>query len=137
MAWSVRAIVAKNPFAHITRSAIGAGMDVAAKGVVRDYEAEVRGWRHKPKFAIDRKDDFTREVTTDDEIFRYQDVGTKGPYTILPRRKRALFWKGAAHPVKRVRHPGLKAQGFTKHVQAKASARVLAALNVQFAKKAP
>lgn len=130
-------IIAKNPFSRITRAAIGAGMDLAAKGVVHDYEAEVRHWHHKPKFAVARNGDFTREVVTDDEIFHYQDAGTKGPYPILPRRKRALFWRGARHPARRVMHPGLKAQGFTKRVQAKASAKVLATLNAQFAKKAP
>lgn len=29
-----------------------------------------------------------------------------GPYEITPKDKKALYWKGAAHPVKRVKHPG-------------------------------
>lgn len=29
-----------------------------------------------------------------------------GPHVIRPRAGRALFWPGAAHPVKQVRHPG-------------------------------
>ncbi|NIQ97611.1 MAG: HK97 gp10 family phage protein [Desulfuromonadales bacterium] len=28
------------------------------------------------------------------------------PHVIRPRRKKALFWEGAAHPVKQVNHPG-------------------------------
>lgn len=32
--------------------------------------------------------------------------GTTGPHTIVPRKKKALFWPGAAHPVKSVQHPG-------------------------------
>ena len=36
------------------------------------------------------------------------------PYIIRPTRKKALFWKGAAHPVKSVSHPGIKANPFFK-----------------------
>lgn len=50
----------------------------------------------------------------------YAEVGSKVPYAlalergtparvIVPRRKKALHWQGAAHPVKRVRHPGTRA----------------------------
>lgn len=39
--------------------------------------------------------------------------GTK-PHIIRPVRKKALFWKGAQHPVKLVRHPGTKANPFMK-----------------------
>lgn len=31
-----------------------------------------------------------------------------GPFEIRPREKKALYWKGARHPVKKVRHPGYK-----------------------------
>ncbi len=37
--------------------------------------------------------------------------GTKA-HVILPRNKKALFWKGARHPVRKVRHPGTKGQPF-------------------------
>ncbi len=33
------------------------------------------------------------------------EFGTK-PHVIKPRKKKALFWPGAAHPVKIVHHPG-------------------------------
>jgi phage virion morphogenesis protein len=36
----------------------------------------------------------------------HQFGGRTPPTTILPRRKQALFWPGARHPVKKVRHPG-------------------------------
>lgn len=32
-----------------------------------------------------------------------------GPHIIEPKNKQALYWPGAAHPVKRVHHPGTKA----------------------------
>ena len=37
--------------------------------------------------------------------------GTK-PHVIVPRHKKALYWPGAAHPVKRVSHPGTKANPY-------------------------
>ena len=33
------------------------------------------------------------------------EIGSE-PHIIRPRNKKALFWKGAAHPVKVVHHPG-------------------------------
>jgi hypothetical protein len=41
----------------------------------------------------------------------YVHEGT-GPYTIYPKTKKALFWKGALHPVRKVNHPGIKANPF-------------------------
>ena len=41
-------------------------------------------------------------------------TGIHGPrkeaYVITPKEKKALFWPGAPHPVKKVLHPGMKAQ---------------------------
>lgn len=39
--------------------------------------------------------------------------GTR-PYTIRPRNKKALYWEGALHPVKKVSHPGIKANPFVE-----------------------
>lgn len=36
------------------------------------------------------------------------------PHVILPRNKKALFWPGANHPVKRVNHPGTKPNDFVE-----------------------
>jgi hypothetical protein len=41
----------------------------------------------------------------------YVEFGTK-PHVILPKDKKALFWPGADHPVKRVNHPGTKPNDF-------------------------
>ncbi len=37
--------------------------------------------------------------------------GTRA-HTILPKNKQALFWPGAAHPVRSVNHPGTQANRF-------------------------
>ena len=38
----------------------------------------------------------------------HQFGGKTGPRTIRPKRKKALAWPGARHPVRSVRHPGSK-----------------------------
>jgi phage gpG-like protein len=45
-------------------------------------------------------------VGTNVKIAEYHQYGTR-PFTILPRRRLALSWRGAQHPVRQVRHPGL------------------------------
>lgn len=50
----------------------------------------------------------------------YVHEGTR-PHTIVPRFKQALFWEGAAHPVKRVLHPGTRANPFMERVAEKAT----------------
>lgn len=100
------------------RRAIDLARGIAETAGLQEARGITRSWRHKPSWKIERKGDESNIVTSD-EIFYYQDQGTKGPYPIAPRRKRALFWKGAAHPVRRVTHPGLKAQHFTDTIAAK------------------
>ena len=39
------------------------------------------------------------------------EFGT-APHTIKPANKKALFWKGAKHPVKSVEHPGTRPNPF-------------------------
>ncbi|GIO36205.1 hypothetical protein J41TS12_10660 [Paenibacillus antibioticophila] len=41
---------------------------------------------------------------------RYGGILEEGskPHIIRPKNKKALYWKGAAHPVKAVKHPGTK-----------------------------
>lgn len=51
------------------------------------------------------------EVGTNVKYAAYHQFGTK-PYTIVPRHKKALFWKGARHPIKKVNHPGLPPRPF-------------------------
>ena len=39
-----------------------------------------------------------------------------GPHVILPVKKNALMWPGAAHPVKKVNHPGTRANPFMPRI---------------------
>jgi len=43
------------------------------------------------------------------------EFGTK-PHVIVPKDKKALYWPGAAHPVKRVNHPGSKPNQFMERI---------------------
>lgn len=102
------------------KRAIDQARGIAEVAGLNEARGITRGWRHKPQWTIERKGD-TSNIVTDDEVFYYQDQGTgvaagKGKYEIRPKRKRALFWQGARHPVKRVRHPGVKAQHFTEKI---------------------
>lgn len=83
---------------------------------LQEARAVSRSWRHKPSWQVERKGDESN-IVTDDEIFIYQDKGTK-PHPIVARKKRALYWAGANHPVKRVNHPGTKAQHYSDKIAA-------------------
>lgn len=43
------------------------------------------------------------------------EFGTK-PHVILPKNKLALYWPGAAHPVRKVNHPGSKPNRFMERI---------------------
>ena len=43
----------------------------------------------------------------------YVSKGTH-PYIIRPKNKKALYWKGALHPVRLVHHPGILANPFVE-----------------------
>ena len=45
----------------------------------------------------------------------YVHEGTD-PHVILPVKKNALMWPGAAHPVKKVNHPGTRANPFMPRI---------------------
>jgi len=44
----------------------------------------------------------------------YVHEGT-APHEIRPKRAKALFWRGARHPVRSVHHPGTRAQPFLRN----------------------
>ena len=51
-------------------------------------------------------------------IYVHEGTGSYGPkgqpYEIQPRQKKALHWPGAPHPVKKVKHPGIRPRPFLK-----------------------
>ena len=51
-------------------------------------------------------------VGTDRVYAAFHQLGTRGPYEIKPKNKKALAWPGGRHPVKAVMHPGLPPRPF-------------------------
>lgn len=56
-------------------------------------------------------DNLYGEVKVNEKYGIFLEEGTD-PFIMYPRNKKALFWPGAAHPVKSVRNPGIKARPF-------------------------
>lgn len=54
------------------------------------------------------------EGTVHTSNVKYSIVIEKGskPHVIRAKNKKALYWEGASHPVKQVKHPGTKAKPF-------------------------
>ena len=101
-------------------AAINAALDESAGGATRRVKVKVSLWKHQPKWTTSDPESFVREVTTDDDIFRFQDEGTDGPYPIKAKNKQYLHFRGKRgwRRAKEVTHPGLKAQEFSKQVAA-------------------
>lgn len=53
------------------------------------------------------------EVSTNVKYAKGVEEGTR-PHIIRAKNAKALYWKGANHPVKQVNHPGSKAKPFLK-----------------------
>lgn len=68
-------------------------------------EAPVDHGRLAGSFTLDQISPLTWRVSTDVEYAMAVHEGTP-PHTIYPVEKKALYWPGAAHPVKKVNHPG-------------------------------
>jgi phage gpG-like protein len=49
----------------------------------------------------------TGTVSTNTKYARIVEEGSK-PHIIRPKKKKFLYWNGASHPVKQVKHPGSK-----------------------------
>ncbi|GAA2112453.1 hypothetical protein GCM10009759_55180 [Kitasatospora saccharophila] len=56
---------------------------------------------------------YTVAVGTNVEYAADVEYGT-APHVILPNKKKALFWPGAAHPVAKVNHPGTAPHPFMR-----------------------
>jgi len=63
----------------------------------------------------------------------YVEFGTP-PHIIRPRNKKALYWKGADHPVKSVKHPGTRPQPWIRNaIQTRLQSIITKNLKRQFA----
>lgn len=53
----------------------------------------------------------------------FVEFGTR-PHVILPKNKKALYWPGAAHPVRKVNHPGSKPNRFMERIRDHSTAEI-------------
>jgi hypothetical protein len=79
-------------------------------------EAPERRGHLKKAIVRKKRGQFNYEILVDRRMQggkyeHYVRLGT-APHIIVPVKRRALFWPGAAHPVKIVRHPGTKANPY-------------------------
>lgn len=64
------------------------------------------------------------------DYFYYVEFGTVA-HIIKPKNKKALYWKGAEHPYKIVRHPGTKPNPFVRNtINTKTEELVQKTLNI-------
>lgn len=85
-------------------------------------EAPVDHGRLAGSFQLDQVDDLTYRIWSGVEYALAVHEGTS-PHEIKPKRKKALYWEGAIHPVKRVMHPGTQANPYADRAIEQASNR--------------
>ena len=85
-------------------------------------EAPVDHGRLAGSFQLDQVDDLTYRIWSGVEYALAVHEGTK-PHVIEPKNKKALYWDGAKHPVRRVMHPGTQANPYADRAIEQASSR--------------
>lgn len=93
-------------------SAMRSGETVAAN------EVPVDTGRLKNAIQIVSVSRFHKILVANTNYAKYVEFGTQ-PHTIRAKNADALFWKGADHPVRTVRHPGTPAQPFMSPARAR------------------
>ncbi len=92
-------------------------LDTVAKRTRGRLQVKTATWKRKPTFDIAQTGPYERTISTDNEIFLFQDGGTK-PHKIRAKRGRNLhfFWarRGRFVTTPEVNHPGTKAANWTK-----------------------
>lgn len=118
--------------------AVKRGMRDAAEAVKKDFEKTTEGWKHPVEFEIKEVGDYDLTVSTDDQIWKWTDEGTK-PHIIAPKKAKRLRFATGGSPKTRVgsiissagsrgstvvfrravRHPGTKARDFSGQIAKK------------------
>jgi hypothetical protein len=108
-------------------------MQQAADDALSDFEHTTDGWQHKVVFVKVPVPDGV-VVGTEDEIWTYQDLGTK-PHPIVPRNAKVLRFpaNGGMVYTRRVSHPGTKPRGWSKMIATKWQRELPLRINEAFA----
>ena len=100
-------------------AAVKRTMQQSADDAQRDFERTTAGWQHTVVFEqVPTPGGIV--IGTEDEIWQYQDEGTK-PHPIVPRNATVLRFPAGGRVVytRRVNHPGTKARGWSTMIATK------------------
>lgn len=102
--------------------AIVSTLNGTAKAIKVDFDVTTQAWDHRPTFKIASPSEFTREISTDSDIYRYVSKGTKVRYAVMTNPfvaktvpGKILSRKGRGGLLfvsKKRRMPGIKARQF-------------------------
>lgn len=95
-----------------------AGMLILCNNIAQDLESKAKqnaSWTDRTGNArqgltgesSSKNNQYTISLSHGVDYGEVLEEGSK-PHIIKPRTKKALYWKGASHPVKAVNHPGTK-----------------------------
>ena len=95
-------------------------MGRVALKVQRDIvqNAPVKTGEFKNSIVVEQAEDGSWIVGSTDPKAEWIELGTD-PHVIRPNEKKALYWRGAEHPVKVVHHPGTKPKNLFLNAAAK------------------
>lgn len=95
-----------------------AGMALLCKLIAKDFEKQAKDnaeWTNRTSHARQGLNGGTEGGGSEYTIYiahgvDYGEILEEGskPHTITPKNGKSLYWKGAAHPIKKVDHPGTK-----------------------------
>ncbi len=126
------------------RGVIMSTLNGTAKAIKVDFDVTTQTWQHRPTFTIASPSEFTREISTDDDIYTMLEVGTRA-HIIRPKKPRGILRfttpfrsktipneirsrqgsKGNTPVVARiVHHPGTKARLWSKAIKKKWDAQI-------------
>jgi hypothetical protein len=121
------------------RGVIVSTLNGTAKAIKVDFDVTTQTWDHRPDFRISSPSEYTREVSTDDDVYAMLEKGTK-KHDIRPKKPRGILRfntpfraktvpnairsnkgsKGNTPVVARiVHHPGTKPRLWTKAIKKK------------------
>lgn len=139
-------ILPKRPILDVRKmkGAIVSTLNGQAKAIKVDFDVTTQTWNHRPTFKITAPSEYTREISTNDDIYAMLNKGTK-PHTIRPKSARGILRfttpfrsktipnqirsrrgdKGKTPVVARVvHHPGTAARNWNKVIAKKWQERI-------------
>jgi len=70
--------------------AITSTLNGTAKAIKVDFDVTTQTWQHRPAFKIATPSEYTREISTNDDVYAMLEVGTKA-HIIRPKKPRGIL----------------------------------------------